>query len=206
MKVISGLILCMALVGCASVADPAVLADMSAVAVVSVVSNADIEWYGERSNTGLLGNIANVASNQGQKADAATAAVLSRADVLVDLADRALLSALGSTGRVLGKDAVLATAAYQGAKEAESKGLAVLKAAGYRFVSVRDAELATTLASEAGADARAQRRAGRDLEIVAPIGLQGLRAEIKILEAERLDREAHVHDLHRMTLACGEVH
>jgi hypothetical protein len=154
MKVFLAGLFCVALVGCASLSNPAALADMSKIALVSVVSNADIDWAGERSSGGLLGNVLTRSSNAGGETGETAAALLSRADTLIDDAEKAVLGALGTvTGMTaLPKDAVLSSATYQGAKESTAKGAAILKADGYRFVAMNDTALAKGLASEVGAD------------------------------------------------------
>jgi hypothetical protein len=134
--------------------NPKSMAHMAKIAVTSVSSNDEVTWYGEQPASGLLVAAANLAANSSKSPEKNVAALLSRADVLVNEADAILIETLGasSASRVVPKDQVLATKAYGMAKERKAMGAAVLKPSAYKFVELKDAALAKGLKSEAGID------------------------------------------------------
>jgi hypothetical protein len=151
---LSALIACLAS-GCASVSSMKALAGTPRIAIVSVGSNGDIGWQGdEDSGGGLVSGLGNLASNSGTKVNSETAALLSRADTLIDEAEAAFTAAMGRvrSTAILPKAAVLGSKAYAAAQEQELLGLARLKPAGYRFVNGMDKKLASALKAETGAD------------------------------------------------------
>jgi hypothetical protein len=145
----------LALSGCVSMSNPGVIRLMSKVALVSVTSNADVEWAGDDDNKsgGLGKGLLNIASNKSKASDEKVAAVLSRADVLVDEAESALYKGLANAPSIqlISKHILFKAAAYSNAREIIGANMAMLKPEGYRFIASGAKELYSGLESELGA-------------------------------------------------------
>jgi hypothetical protein len=140
--------------GCVSLSNPGVIRLMSKVALVSVTSNSDVEWAGDDEKSGGLGKgLLNIASNKSKGADEKVAAVLSRADVLVDDAESVLYKGLSSAPSIqlVSKQALFKSVAYSTAREIAGASMTMLKPEGYLFVASPVKELSAGLDSELGA-------------------------------------------------------
>jgi hypothetical protein len=150
--ILMGLCLC---TGCASLLKKD-LSSIVPVAVVSVVSNYDINWYGEGPSLS-----SSVADSTGRfirrtlRRDDTTAVKISKADALIDEADVILRDMTSETGDAIfmEKSDVLAARAYAGAEinKRQENDEEIVKAEGYRFINYRDKAFAADLAAETGA-------------------------------------------------------
>jgi hypothetical protein len=126
------------------------------VALVSVVSNYDINWYGEGPS---LSN--SVADSTGRLIKRAlrrnneTAVKISTADGLINDADVILRDTASSVGIAvfMEKNEVLASRAYAEAEinKRQANDEEIIQAEGYRFINNRDKAFAADLAAETGA-------------------------------------------------------
>jgi hypothetical protein len=143
-----------ALSGCVSLSNAGVIRLMSKVALVSVTSNADVEWAGDDEKSGGLGKgLLNIASNKSKATDEKVAAVLSRADVLVDEAESVLYKGLANAPSIqfIPKHVLFKSAAYSNAREIVGANMTMLKPEGYRFIPAGAKELPAALETELGA-------------------------------------------------------
>lgn len=166
--------------------DPAALAKLSHVGVVSVTSNSAIGWVGEeKSSSGMF----NLLSNSGTGPSSGTGGVLTRADDLIADADAALLDSLAKASGVTleGRDNLLSSRAYSGARESGTHGLALLKPQQYKFVQATDEPLAASLASELGLDGCVQASFQLDKTMKTGIGKNGTMGAEVILTATVAD-------------------
>lgn len=148
-------LLALVLAGCATLSNPKALAPLSHVGVVSVSSNAQIDWFGQKpSNGGLLGAAMNLASNNGKKPSGDASSFLSRADGLIGVANKDLLSAVSSAegAGFVPESKVTGSAAYRAALGQTAEGIALLKPRPYKFVSRKNTTLENGLKSELGID------------------------------------------------------
>ncbi len=144
--------------GCSSYDPFADLSLIDPMAVVRVSADTDITWYNESNDKfggSLLGAVANAVVNDAK--DEKVSTLLSRADLLVEQADKALLASLREVGTIgiLDKEALLATGAYADVDDSRDlMDTAFVTAEGYKFFnnSSKTAEkLAGKLKGETGA-------------------------------------------------------
>jgi len=162
--------------------DPAALAKLSHVGVVSVTSNSAIGWVGEeKSSSGMF----NLLSNSGTGPSSGTGGVLTRADDLIADADAALLDSLAKASGVTleGRDNLLSSRAYSGARESGTHGLAL-----HKLVLLRlEQGQAVSLASELGLDGCVQASFQLDKTMKTGIGKNGTMGAEVILTATVAD-------------------
>lgn len=135
---------CAALFGCASTGSLKNIADVSPTAMLSVMSNNDITWHGEKQEShGLLGNFLE------KKVDEVTG---ENALDLLPLAETTLRAALKKSGfEVLEAAAVINSDAYKKAKEdalAKNSGLIVPE--GYRYIPMKNKDIVSSLSAGTG--------------------------------------------------------
>ena len=186
---------CLALAGCASLSNREALAELSNVGVISVTCNAEIGWYGEeKSSGGLLGGAMNLLSNSGKEADAATSAVLSRADALIDIAEADLLDALSKAGGVHLRDrsSVISSAAYSKANEGGMTGMVLLKPPSYKFVDYNNAAFTKSMASELDLDACIQASFQLDKTVKTGVAKNGVMGAMVSLSVTVFDKSGKV--------------
>ena len=153
-KILAAICLMSALFGgCATQGKKTLLAEREAIALVSIISNGDINWKGEASiderNLGPL-------VQRALRADPGMA-VVTRADELINSAEQLIRYAMDGSGIILlaDKEAVLGSKAYGEAKqnrlqEVRGRSGEKVKPEGYRFIDYRDKNFAASLVEETG--------------------------------------------------------
>ncbi len=140
------------LIGCSSTGSIKDVESINPVGVVSVISNGEITWYGEETeNPGLLGKFLAKKINEAKDDDVST--LLSRADTLVNDADRYLMAALSKVDTIstVDKEVILGSKSYTNAEEDNMLvKTELILADGYKFVNYRDKDLASDLNEEIG--------------------------------------------------------
>lgn len=141
------------LAGCASTAKFDDVAALSPMAVVSVSSNGDVAWYGEKKeSSGLLGGLLDKAVDKGGNED--LGALMSRSKALLDDAEQTLITSISNNGnvRLASKDDIFNTNAYKHAKNSNDLyAMAdMIQPEGYKFISTRDKDFAAAINRDAG--------------------------------------------------------
>ncbi|MCL2205510.1 MAG: hypothetical protein FWB82_03205 [Treponema sp.] len=137
-------------VSCATPARSAVLADGRPVALVSVVSNWDINWHGEAEvNPALIG-----AASRRALRDDPDLAIISNADVLINSAERILRQAAFASGGLItfsDREELLESNAYRQANLNRRRiNSAHSIPDGFRLIDPRDRNFPQALAEEKG--------------------------------------------------------
>lgn len=135
-------------VGCASSGKTVLLAQKDPIALVSVISNEDINWQGEAStNPESLGPLV-----KRKLRNEPEMAAITKANELINTAEFMLRSAVNASGRfsLAERETVLNSSAYQNAKERKFPNREMVTPDNFRFVDVRDKNLPAALAAETG--------------------------------------------------------
>ena len=138
--------------GCAS-AGKAVAAQKDLIALVSVVSNRDINWQGEDPiNPNVIGPLARRALRAGEGLT-----IVSNTEELINTAEKIFRDTMAEQGLInlADKETVLGSQAYQGAKLnkyqlSQDQNQEKVKAAGYRYIDYRDTDFPAALLAETG--------------------------------------------------------
>ncbi len=144
--------LTLVLTGCASLNEPKLLQPLTKVALVSVVSNDQLYFRGDKPPQPSVANgLLSQQTNQGNS-NALLNTVLEKTDGLLAKGDELLTTALGSARGVTltTKDDLFASKVYQGAWDDKLGGMVLLTPVGYRFVKADDPNLASGLAKQLG--------------------------------------------------------
>ncbi len=133
-----------------TIKDPAAV---SPLAVITVYSNSEIGWYREeKSNSGLLDNFLSKTINKAKNETVST--LLSRADILVNDAEKSLLTAFSTAPvKLVEKESIVESSVYVSKSESqlENEG-EFIKADGYKILTHNDASFAAQLSKETGAN------------------------------------------------------
>ena len=141
-------------IGCASAGKAAVTAQKDPIALVSVVSNWDINWQGEDPiNPNVIGPLTKRALRGGPDL-----AVVSNAEELINSAEKIFRDTMGElkTINLADRDTVLDSQAYQSAKLNKyqmykvNEAMVMVKPENFRFVDYRDKDFYAALAAETG--------------------------------------------------------
>ena len=141
----AGLIL--SVTGCVS-SGKAITAQRDPIALVSVVSNRDINWKGEEPTSP---NAFSIFGNRSLQEDP-DMTLVSYADELINTAERLFRNAINDSPiiNLAEKDAVLSSRAYREARTNEPARNSLVKPGDYRFVNFRDKNFPAALAGETG--------------------------------------------------------
>ena len=135
--------------GCASAAKAALRTQKDPIALVSVVSNDDINWKGEDS---IDPKTAGYFTNRTLRADP-DLAIISKADQLINSADKLIRDTLADSGviNLADKETVFRSRSYQDARLNKYQiNREQLKPDDYRFIDYRDKNFPPALATETG--------------------------------------------------------
>ena len=134
--------------GCATSGMTALLAQKDTIALVSVISNEDINWQGEApTNPDSLGPL--VRRKLRNEPDMAA---ITKADEVVNTAEGMFREAMAASGRfnLAEKEAVLNSRSYQDAKERKYPNRDVVKPENFRLIDIKDKDFLSALAAETG--------------------------------------------------------
>jgi len=134
--------------GCASSGKAVLLAQKDPIALVSVVSNEDVNWKGEKPTDP---NIIGVFTKRklGQDPDLA---VITSSTEIIDKAESMFREAMAASKHInlAEKDTVFRSRSYQDAAERKYPNRDMVKSENYRFVNYRDKNFPAALAAETG--------------------------------------------------------
>ena len=133
--------------GCVS-SGKAIIEQKDPIALVSVVSNWDINWKGEEPTNP---NVFSIIGNRTLQGDP-DMTLVSYADELINTAEMLFRNAINASPimNLAEKEAVLSSRAYREARTNEPARNTRVKPDGYRFVNSRDRNFPAALASETG--------------------------------------------------------
>lgn len=150
--VLVGILLSILLTGCASTASLKNAEELSPMSIVSVTSNSEIIWFGEKQKkSGLLDSILKKVVDESDEDDLAV--LLSRTKPLLTEAENSLIEALNSVDSVslVNKEVVLNSNAYLNAKiDKNMEKLEKISPDGYRFVNSKDKKFLKNMNKEIG--------------------------------------------------------
>jgi len=137
--------------GCLSAGKAALLAQKDPIALVSIVSNQDINWKDEGSTDP---NTAGLLQKRALRADT-DMAIITGADELINTADGLIREALTNSGviNLAEKETVLNSQAYANARLNRfqvSRSQDILKPNNYRYIDIGDKKFPQALESETG--------------------------------------------------------
>lgn len=144
--VIVVLILFMA--GCASSGKAALLERKDPIALVSIISNKDVNWQGDAPlDTNNIGPFVRRKLRAEQDLT-----VVTKMDDLINTAESVLVESLNASRHfvVADKETVLQSAAYQNAKERKFPNRVMVAAENYKFIDYKDKNFLAALALETG--------------------------------------------------------
>lgn len=140
------------LTGCASTASLKNVDELSPMSIVSVTSNSEIIWYGEKQKkSGLLDSILKKAADDSEEDDLAI--LLSRTKPLLESAEIELVEALNNIDSVsvIDKEVVLNSNAYlNGNIDKNMEKLQRISPEGYKFVNGKDKKFLKNMNKEIG--------------------------------------------------------
>ncbi|MCL2232480.1 MAG: hypothetical protein FWB99_05320 [Treponema sp.] len=136
--------------GCATPGRELLLTDVRPIALVSVVSNWDINWQGEDA---VNPNLVPSAVRRSLRADP-DMAILSNTEELINTAERLIRDSMAASGGLIilaDRDTVLHSRAYQDAQlDRRRMNREHVLPAGYRLIDPRDRSFSPALAAETG--------------------------------------------------------
>ena len=135
--------------GCATSGKEILRTQKDPIALVSVVSNSDINWNGEES---INPNVAGFFTKKALKGGS-DQVIVSSADQLIGTAEGVIRDCLANTGKInlADKDTVINSRAYQNAvQRAYQINQGYVKPDDYRFIDYRDKNFSAALDAETG--------------------------------------------------------
>ena len=134
--------------GCATSGKAALVAQKDPIALVSFISNEDVNWSGEEP---IDPNVTGPLIRRALRLDPDMTTVTNTVE-FINTAENIFRNILADSGLFIlaGKEAVLQSASYQNARERRFPNRNMVKPEGYRFIDFRDKKFHSALAEETG--------------------------------------------------------